>query len=1298
MVKDILGPRNGPFEQLSALENPLNEYLTGVLIPVKQYSEAKEEKEGEEKLDGPETSFDEIEDTSDEESGEIPVASPSLDPKRKPSSMGITFFVETSTTPIRACITWAEYDAVTEGGKSLYQRHPRSRVIEIPLNGKGKLKIGEYKEIYLHYHINEINSDNHKRRISLFVVNEIEPEDRYKTEVENTVFQPQIRIKLGIGSKLVIESYKTVSDSTDSELALLYKHRDFSVRGHLCSVVLKEFDPQIFSDHFSEVYSGNALESPAFKWLDGIVSTNLTEKEVTEFSEPDLRTDFVPLYSVPGPKYELFDRNGNPFDFNAEDLAQMWNPEDLRRYLDPMLDSLEKWIESNKQEISTRPEHEKSILLRISTEAAVSLQRMKKGLNLLLRDKKARLSFCLTNKAMELQYRWNKKANGGLKWRPFQIAYFLLTIESIFNPSSDERGVCDLLWVATGGGKTEAYLAIIAFTIVLRRLKGLESPDEGFGTSVITRYTLRLLAIQQFRRTLSLITALEYLRVLRDGKDQYGWRPTGYSATGKYTLGSSSFTIGLWVGSGVTPNKLEGTDYTTEGAISKLKKISDPMDSSEPAQITTCPACDTILSISAEGLEKGKHVLHVIVKADSGKLLGAVSSIVSKYNKVTLDRLEIREKDNKKYSTLKLEFETRDKLTTMELDYFLNRVITNLKKYDTTLDIASSHLTRPGYFLRTYINRNKKAHEYNFDIFCPNPDCPLTVKWFAGTPAGMIHNREIDEFLVSKQISLNGNLKLKEIIDPFQTEGDIHYSDRIQIPAMTVDDQIYMYPPTVLLSTADKFARPAFEPRSSTLFGNFDYYHPMYGYYRENLHGRGSGVHPSPAGGKTPLYVKIEKANPPDLILQDELHLIEGPLGGMVGMYETAVDYLIGEKNGVLPKYIASTATIRNAEDQVKAVFTRQVHMFPPFGINSDDRFFIRESELHALDDRPPGRLYLGIAAPGRGPLTPIYRIWARLLQTGWENREDSEINRFWTVTGYFNSIRELAGAVALYRQDIPQQLRIIGRGSPRPITEERKVELSSRINSTELPTILELLNRNYVPERSESVDALFTTSMFGTGIDVSRLGLMIVNGQPKTTSSYIQSTGRIGRSSGGLVVTFLRASRPRDLSHYEYFTGFHRQLHRFVEPVSAYPFAPKVMERTLGPVSVFILRNTRSDNIQWQLDQYAGMMPQFRHSSPVVENLKNVFESRAQKQPVMKTPPPEVTGNKVMEKIDTWEQENRRSEGSARRVKYVEYFKAENDVVLGDSMHRRSKEVTTVYDDAPQSLRDIEETTSFET
>src|SRR5262249_54490019 len=161
--------------------------------------------------------------------------------------------------------------------------------------------------------------------------------------------------------------------------------------------------------------------------------------------------------------------------------------------------------------------------------------------------------------------------------------------------------------------------------------------------------------------------------------------------------------------------------------------------------------------------------------------------------------------------------------------------------------------------------------------------------------------------------------------------------------------------------------------------------------------------------------------------------------------------------------------------------------------------------------------------------------------------------------------------AVALIRQDIPQRLGDLSP-TPRPLTEEDPLELSSRADSLRLPGMLDQL-RLALTGPQPPVNAVVATSMFGTGVDVERLGLMGVQGQPKTSSSYIQATGRVGRSQGGLVVTFLRAARPRDLNHYEFFTTYHAALYRHVEPVTVNPFAPRARDRALGPVAVALLR-----------------------------------------------------------------------------------------------------------------------------
>jgi hypothetical protein len=316
-------------------------------------------------------------------------------------------------------------------------------------------------------------------------------------------------------------------------------------------------------------------------------------------------------------------------------------------------------------------------------------------------------------------------------------------------------------------------------------------------------------------------------------------------------------------------------------------------------------------------------------------------------------------------------------------------------------------------------------------------------------------------------------------------------------------------------------------------------------------------------------------------------------------------------------------------------------------------------------------------------------------MQTAFQHRKGA-IDSFWTLTGYFNAVRELAGARALYRQDIQQRIDQISGGNSRVLSEERSLELSSRTKSTDLPSILDILNRSY--SSGDSADALFTTSMFGTGVDISRIGLMIVNGQPKTTSAYIQSTGRVGRRSGAIVVTFFRASRARDLSHYEFFCGYHYQLHRFVEPVTVFPFAPGVLERAAGPVGVFMLRNMRNTTIQWHRDDSAVMMSKSRSIAPEITDLPRIFESRAVTQPEFRRPPLGEVERFIKRSLDLWHAIASNPVNS--NLAYVEYSISTlptKPVVLGDSQHKYS-DYDVVYENAPQSLRDIEDTTGIQT
>ena len=648
----------------------------------------------------------------------------------------------------------------------------------------------------------------------------------------------------------------------------------------------------------------------------------------------------------------------------------------------------------------------------------------------------------------------------------------------------------------------------------------------------------------------------------------------------------------------------------------------------EPAQVLACPCCSSVLAVPDEGLLAGSHTLHFLFER-GGTQLPSLTQIQPGGIPLSVDDVAGSETGSG-IRTLSVTFTVSagEVLTTKQIDQWWYQVIEPALGQNASL--LAARPSRPGYFILGY----NPTHPCDFDIFCPNPDCELNQHaWAEQIPLARIDqsagrsgsgpvSHGMPATATTAELPVVQRRQWQNVPKACSLGGAPSLSMRIPIPALTVDDQIYHRCPSLVIATVDKFARLAFEPKAASLFGKVTHYHSRWGYYREGAPPSWEQLptayrpHPPGTHGRATLRVSVPEFDPPDLILQDELHLIEGPLGSMVGLYETAIEELCHGETGTVPKYVASTATVRQASPQVRALFNRRLAQFPSWDISAEDRFFAREQQVHPLDSARAGRLYVGICGPGKGAQTPIVRIWSQLLQSvheRWQSGGNVELDRLWTLVGYFNAIRELAGALSLYRQDIPERLAFRSGSSARIL--EQHLELSGRARSLDLPSMLE---RQSVVAPS-APDGVFATSMFGTGVDVDRLGLMVVHGQPKTTASYIQATGRVGRASGGLVVTFFRASRPRDLDHYEFFTGYHHALYRYVESVTVSPFSPRARERALGPLSVVLLRHAseirgHAVDPDWRVQQRisggyhseAGRMSAHRHD-PEVEGPLNL-------------------------------------------------------------------------------------------
>lgn len=403
------------------------------------------------------------------------------------------------------------------------------------------------------------------------------------------------------------------------------------------------------------------------------------------------------------------------------------------------------------------------------------------------------------------------------------------------------------------------------------------------------------------------------------------------------------------------------------------------------------------------------------------------------------------------------------------------------------------------------------------------------------------------------------------------------------IPAHTVDEQIYRHLPSLIIATVDKFAQMAWNGRIQSLFGRVQQYCERHGYVSSADADHQMRRHKADRARRWPAVeiVDVEPFEPPDLVIQDELHLISGPLGTLVGLYETAVDALGSLRiNSQVhpPKVVASTATIRRADRQVGSLFDRSLMVFPPSGLDASDSWFGAE----VPPEEAPGRLYLGVFAPGKSVKTALVRVYATLLSRAkhLHQADPQAADAYMTLVGYFNSLRELGGAVRLAEDDIPGRIGVLSRLPGEEFRDrllyERR-ELTSNKTAEEIPEILGLLEQPFPPGKPPAgkypVDVLFASSMISVGVDIDRLGLMVVNGQPKATAEYIQATSRVGRQPPGLVVTVYNWTRPRDISHYERFRSYHTGLYRYVEPTSVTPFSSRARDKGLAGVFAALVR-----------------------------------------------------------------------------------------------------------------------------
>ncbi|OQX69908.1 MAG: hypothetical protein B6A08_03265 [Sorangiineae bacterium NIC37A_2] len=997
---------------------PSRWYLTGFLVP-------------EESADEDEESLEELalgEDRTDEDAGDAPP-----EPKRKvflPSSFGLTVYVPPETTSLEAVVCYANYERPDEEpassalGDKVSRKKPKvspnwrriavepARVLldlKSPQLYDGGVPVPESRGLVLVAMREPVKAalglPDGTVVLSIFLVNRRTPEARGFRDAAY-VFQVSLELHLATGFIGRTDTTHIHSREADEAIAdLQYRGTSEYGVGHGVGVLVGDPDAH------------------------GKVTT--------------VSTTWIPRYEV----RRVIARDEPSVVISMERLAEIQSAEEVEECLSALPAKYSEWVAQQRAVQVAQGAHDaersktQELLLDRAEQAS---ERIRAGIQLLRDQDDVREAFCLANRAMAMAAR-KKRPGVEPSWRLFQLAFVLLSLPGLSDPLHPDRERAELIFFPTGGGKTEAYLGVIAVTLLLRRIRGQGAPHRGLGVAVVLRYTLRLLTLDQLSRAAALICALE---ILRRGDPR--------------RLGPERFAVGLWVGSSATAN--------TMAAVQKLVTSYQAKTGGNPAPLTACPWCGTDLRPSS------------------------------------------------------LSLRTDGKIT------------------------------------------SKNPEEVH--IGCQNDAC---------------------EFVAAKN-----------------PDG---------IPVVFVDEQVYRELPCFLIGTVDKFAMVPWRGETGKLFGKV-------------TSRKGRQFLSSMDGKETPKgATALPEGNwPPELVVQDELHLISGPLGTMVGLYETALDELCArtvDGKKVRPKVIAATATVRRAAEQIQALFGRdktQVAVFPPPGIDAMETYFSQ------VDRESPGRLYLGVAAQGRSMKAILLRVYRALLAAAHHEflhgaSPERTRDAYTTLVGYFNSLRELGGMRRIVEDELITRLEKaetfapLNHRGPHPwFTNQRigsdAVELTSR-EKTE--RITEAKARLALPSGEKGhVDVLLASNMISVGVDIDRLGLMVVAGQPKTTAEYIQASSRVGRQVDrpGLVVTCLNIHKPRDRSHYERFVHYHNSFYRYVEATSVTPFSGPALDRGLAGAFMSIARFKHPE-----LTPPAGVMHVAKHRK-ALEEVIPVFGLRAEDQP----------------------------------------------------------------------------------
>ena len=963
--------------------------------------------------------------------------------------------------------------------------------------------------------------------VTVSLINDRKVAKREVKKVSSCLFQPKIKVSS-------IEGFDYLPDNTDLssltqeevELKFLYRGYKNYGMGHGCSVNWNKDDDKVLNIE-SEVLPTEEIKGVDFdpKELHGIDDVlfmkSLTDCD-SDYSEQSLKAKlhaFVDAYSGwISEQKESSSKEGYNSHFKSAAERLISNCESLRDRMKRGIEFLDKpdvrraFLDANKAMFYQRVMSDFS-KHRLREERILSNDDSKD-------DELPDFDSIPFNSKSGIVWKDGKynppkddvESNWFMaKWRPFQLAFLLSQIEGVIHEKSDDRNTVDLLWFATGGGKTEAYLGLIAFTIFYNRQKS--NADEQ-GVNVMMRYTLRMLNKQQFSRANILICSCEIIR-----------------SRNSEIYGNMRISNGLWVGGSLTPNKHIGSD-NFPGNIDLLKKYKNNVENRGPSNegdysppVFSCPCCGNKL-VKEIQINDNKE-LEVVGR-------WGYNQITSKFKGKPFPTNENSSNPFYMHCTnTKCHFYIADsefKLTTNNNSAFIGRTLPIYYVDEEIYDVRPTLLFSTVDKYAQLAWKKECFRLFNFDSelerIAPPPSLIVQDELhLISSSLGTIYS--LFEFVIDELCMDNG-------IGPKVVGATATVRNAKQQCINIYNRPKYsQFPPSGVSIDDSFYSRKKKEDDKARIY---------------------VGVMPT---GFTSTTAKLRL----DSILIEGANIIVDAPNDKLDNYYTLLAYFNTVKE--LGKYRTLL------EDDMVAYRKFLSSTFDTlFSGYHPDRVIELSSQMNADQINTGLEVLEKVCLHKIDTSNEVVRF---LNSIGVRTLKDLEFTKYkkgwsWNWLPIILSNWEFLSKNC----ELNDEMKV--EGFPQKGDEVEALKVNQLIDRC-CQVFKEAIATQIKEEEKDPVKVAMATNMIAVGVDIPRLNVMSISGQPKTTAEYIQASSRVGREVPGIVFTLYNQAKNRDRSHYESFKDYHQAYYRYVESTSVTPFSLPALEKTMDTVVIALAR-----------------------------------------------------------------------------------------------------------------------------